>query len=121
MHIYLIELVLNFSLNVNGLNHLLFIAGNYNSLRKSADIALLMTEPADYCGIAYLDAIAGGSTIGVVARDCATGYYSTGHEIGHLYGCYHNKETSGQNPYYPNAHGFWMNPPVNSGYRTILA
>jgi hypothetical protein len=100
---------------------LISVAGNYNSLRKSADITLLMTEPGDSCGIAFLDAIAGGYTIGVVGRDCATGYFSTGHEMGHMYGCYHNKEASGQNPFYPNAHGFLMNPPVNSGYRTILA
>ena len=98
-----------------------FLAGTYNALRLSADITLLITEPGDSCGIAYLNAINGGYTIGVVSRECATGYYSTGHEICHLYGCYHNKEATGQNPYYPNAHGFLMNPPVNSGYRTILA
>ena len=80
-----------------------------------------MTEPAASCGIAYLDVISTGKTLGVVARNCATGYYSTAHEIGHMYGCYHNKEASGQNPFYANAHGFLMNPPVNSGYRTILA
>ena len=92
-----------------------------NNLRYSADIALLITEPGDSCGIAYLNAISGGYTLGVVGRDCATGYYSTGHEIAHMYGCYHNRETSGQNPYYPNAHGFLIKPPLNSGYRTIMA
>jgi len=96
-------------------------AGNFNNLRLSADIALLITEPGDSCGIAYVNSISPGYTFGVVGRDCATGYYSTGHEIAHMYGCYHNQETSGQNPYYPNAHGFWINPPLNSGYRTILA
>ena len=99
----------------------IFSGGNFYSLRKGADVALLITEPGDSCGYAYTNSIAGGHTLGVVGRDCATGYYSTGHEIAHMYGCYHNKETSGQNPYYPNAHGFWMNPPLNSGYRTILA
>ncbi len=90
-------------------------------MRRSADIALLMTTDGDSCGIAWFDVICRGMTIGVVARSCATGYYSTGHEIGHMYGCSHNKEASGQNPTYQFAHGFLMNPPVNSGYRSILA
>jgi len=67
----------------------------------SADIALLVAEPGDSCGIAYLNSISGGSTVGVVGRTCATGYYTTGHEIGHMYGCFHNKEMSGPNPIYP--------------------
>ena len=99
----------------------IFSGGNFNSLRKGADVALLITEPGDSCGYAYTNSIAGGHTLGVVGRDCATGYYSTAHEIAHLYGCYHNQETSGQNPYFPFAHGFWINPPLNSGYRSILA
>ena len=97
------------------------IGGALNSIRMSADIGLLITEPGDSCGIAFVNVISNGQTLGVVGRDCATGYYSTGHEIGHMYGCYHNREASGQNPTYPNAHGFLMNPPVNSGKRTILA
>ncbi len=50
-----------------------------------------------------------------------TGYYSFGHEIAHMYGCDHNREVSQGNSAYPNAHGFLMNPPVNSGLRTIMA
>jgi hypothetical protein len=84
--------------------------GDYNALRKSADIALLMTTDGDSCGIAWQDMISTGETIGVVARSCATGYYSTGHEIGHMFGCYHNKEASGLNPTYKFANGFLMNP-----------
>jgi hypothetical protein len=79
-----------------------------------------LTTDGDSCGIAWLDVTRSGQTLGVVAYGCATGYYSTGHEIGHMYGCYHNVEVSGANPIYPTANGFLINPPVNSGLRTIL-
>ena len=40
--------------------------GNFNNLRRSADIAVLLTNSGDSCGIAYFDVIANGLTIGVV-------------------------------------------------------
>jgi hypothetical protein len=54
-------------------------------------------------------------------KSCATGYYSFGHEIAHMYGCHHNRETGATNPTYPTAFGYLMRPPVNSGYRTVMA
>ena len=48
-------------------------------------------------------------------------YYSFGHEIGHMYGCFHNREEGKINEVYPTAYGFLMRPPVESGKRTILA
>jgi hypothetical protein len=50
--------------------------GDFNTLHKSADIAMLMTNGGDACGIAYLDVVTSGQTLGVVAKSCATGYYS---------------------------------------------
>jgi hypothetical protein len=67
-----------------------------------------------------MDGTRSGKTLGVVGHGCATGYFSTGHEIGHMYGCDHNIEVDGPNPIYPTANGFLINPPVNSGFRTIL-
>jgi hypothetical protein len=80
-----------------------------------------MTNAGDACGIAYLNVFSSGQTLGVVQRSCATGYYSFGHEMAHMYGCYHNREVSYQNPYSSTAYGYWMRPPVNSTYRTIMA
>ena len=97
------------------------LGGNYNNVRRSSDLALLMTNSGDSCGIAYFDTISSGINLGVVQKSCATGYYSFGHEIAHMYGCHHNRETGASNPNYPSAHGYLMRPPVNSGYRTILA
>ena len=47
-----------------------------------ADVVALIIDDAQYCGIAYL-----GPGIdlmfSVTAWNCATGYYTFGHEIGH--------------------------------------
>ena len=94
---------------------------DFHALRVGADIGLLLTEPGDSCGIAWFNSIGLDQTLGVVARDCAVGYYSFGHEIAHMLGAEHNREAKAVNNAYPNAHGFLMNPPVNSGYRTIMA
>ena len=99
----------------------IFLAKNFNKLRKGADIVLLMSNGGDACGISYLSSITSGQTFGVVQRSCATGYYSFAHEIAHMYGCYHNRETSPQNQFSATAYGFWMSPPMNSTFRTILA
>ncbi len=100
------------------INH--FLAGNFAAFRKSADIALLMTNAGDSCGVAWFDVIASGQTFGVVQRSCATGYYSFAHEIAHMYGAHHNREVA-SNPTYPTAYGYLMRPPINSTYRTIMA
>ncbi len=57
----------------------------------------------------------------ITVQISVAGYYSFGHEIAHMYGCQHNQETGATNPTYPTAFGFLMRPPVNSGFRTIMA
>ena len=103
-------------------NNLNFLKdGDFNAKRVSADIAVLLTNSGDSCGIAYFDTIQYGINLGVVQRSCATGYYSLGHEIGHMFGAQHNRETGATNPTYPAAFGYLMRPPVNSDKRTIMA
>ena len=80
-----------------------------------------MTNSGDSCGIAYFDTIANKINLGVVQKVCATGYYSFGHEIGHMFGAHHNRESGAINSNYPNAFGYLMRPPVNSDKRTIMA
>lgn len=82
---------------------------------------MIITNRGSQCGVGF-QAVAGlGWTLSVVKRDCAIGYYEFGHQIGHLFGLYHNVEVTGPNPEYPTANGFLMRPPANSGFRTILA
>jgi hypothetical protein len=83
-------------------------------------VLLTSIASASSCGIAYLRVFGNGQTIGVVEKSCATGYYSFGHEIAHMYGASHNIE-AGTNPYYTYGYGYLMRPPVNSGLRTIMA
>mmetsp|Transcript_22843 Transcript_22843/g.27953 ORF Transcript_22843/g.27953 Transcript_22843/m.27953 type:complete len:613 (+) Transcript_22843:218-2056(+) len=67
-----------------------------------ADLVALIIEHSQYCGMAYLGpAIHLGFS--VTSRNCATGYYSFGHEIGHNLGCYHDRNSASAQPY---AHGF---------------
>ena len=91
-------------------------------LRHSADAAVLLVKNLkNSCGIAYLNQIKTGSTLSIVQKSCAVGYYSFGHELGHNMGLHHNPEVV-DNEYYPFGHGYLIpSSPRNPGYRTILA
>lgn len=72
-----------------------------------ADLAVLIVDNADACGLAadiYADA---DNAFALVRADCATGYYSFGHEIGHLRGARHNPEADPDNEPYPYCHGYF--------------
>ena len=54
-----------------------------------ADIVALIIDDPQYCGIAYLGP-SESLMFSVTAWNCATGYYSFGHEIGHNMVCVHS-------------------------------
>ena len=58
--------------------------------------------------------------IGFILKGCALGYYSFGHELGHMFGCAHNHEVSSRG-FMPHGFGKLINQPNPSGYRTIMA
>jgi len=58
-----------------------------------ADFVAMIIDYPQYCGIAYLGP-SKSYMFSVTAWNCATGYYSFGHEIGHNLGCNHDKGTS---------------------------
>ena len=77
----------------------MFSDGDFNKLKKSADIGVLLfvgPESPSGCGQAF--------HIDPVINDVDNG-------------CEHNREEHDSSS---NAHGFLMKPPVNSGYRTIM-
>jgi len=90
--------------------------GSVKKLLGSADVAVLIVNSFNSCGVGFVNGIYGGSSISVVQKSCAVGYYSFGHEIGHNIGLHHNKEKA-KNQHYPSGYGYL----IPNGYRTILA
>ena len=94
------------------------------SLRHSADTAiLLVADWGPICGVAVgIDTISTGRTLAVVAKACALGYYTFGHELAHTFGAYHNRETGHINPYYPHGQGHLIDKGnTSAGGRSVMA
>src|SRR5205823_4895870 len=90
----------------------------------SADLVSMWVEGGDACGIGYLlsDATKPRPDLGfsVVAEDCATGYYSFGHEMGHNMGADHAKDDNAPHGPYLYGSGYkQMTAPTK--WRTIMA
>ena len=95
--------------------------GSIAELRGTADVAVLLVKSFDACGRGYVNSIGSGYTLSVATKNCALGYYSFGHEVGHNIGLMHNKEVS-PNIYYDDGHGYLISKGSHyTGYRTILA
>jgi len=90
----------------------------FHATRNSiaADVNVLITNNSQYCGLGYLHATA-TTAFSVVYHDCATGYYSFAHEIGHNQGAHHDP-ASGTNNVYAYGHGYRA---PNNAWRTIMA
>jgi hypothetical protein len=83
-----------------------------------ADIAILITKSGNYCGIAAAIMADVDTAFAVVGQNCATGYYSFAHEIGHLQGARHNPEADPTNTPFPYGHGYYYQP---GKWRTIMS
>ena len=84
----------------------------------NADLALLVTAPGGFCGIAADILATEATAFAVVAHNCATGYYSFGHEIGHLFGARHNPEADSTTTPFAYGHGFFFQP---EQWRTVMS
>jgi hypothetical protein len=73
---------------------------------SKSNVAVLLIDDGSACGLAKAILATHDNAFAVVYHDCATGYYSFGHEIGHLQGARHNPETDNQNSPFPYGHGF---------------
>ncbi|MCP5052288.1 MAG: hypothetical protein GY940_34285 [bacterium] len=98
---------------------------NVHTLRDAygADLVVLITEGGGgYCGVAYI--MTSVSTtfenygFCVVKRSCATGYYSFGHELGHIMSARHDwyVDSSNNSPYTYNH----ANVNVAGQWRTVM-
>lgn len=83
----------------------------------AADVGVLLTDGNDGCGNGTINASATSAFVAVTA-DCATGNYSFGHELGHLFGARHNTEEDSSTTPYAYGHGY-LSP--DGKWRTIMA
>ncbi len=97
---------------------------NIHALRDQygADTVVLIREGGDYCGLGYMMGTLSGtfesSAFCVVRRDCATGYYSFAHEMGHNMGSNHDHANASGTVPYPYSYGY-QSP--SKAWRTIMA
>jgi hypothetical protein len=83
----------------------------------AADVAVLIVNQPALCGQAQTIQASSFSAFVIVHYSCATGYYSFGHEIGHLQGARHDLANDSNSTPYPFGHGYQN----GSSWRTIMA
>lgn len=103
---------------------------NVQTLRNTfaADTVVLITENGGgFCGLGYMMQTVSNTfesnAYCVVARSCATGYYSFGHELGHNMGADHDPPNANSTGPYPYNRGFSNTSPSSPAtpWRTIMS
>jgi predicted small integral membrane protein len=114
----------NFSTDLNRLtNRSDGFMDNVHALRDvhGADLVSLIVEGTSLCGIAWLMTAQSNAfeafAFSVVARICATGNYTFGHEIGHNMGLQHDRANAPADGVFPFSHGYVDTP---HGFRDIM-
>lgn len=87
--------------------------------KSGADLATLIINKSDYCGLAHQIMADASTAFSIVYYDCATGYYSFAHELGHLMGARHNEHIDPNAPF-TYGHGYCHNGPLPA-WRTIMS
>ncbi len=85
-----------------------------------ADVVLLITDDPTWCGIA--GSIGGDDTeaFAVVDYDCMAGYFSFGHELGHIHGARHIISQDSDDEPFEYGHGY-CDQDASLDWRTIMA
>lgn len=85
----------------------------------TADVALLVINNSSSCGLASGIGSSASTAFADAHWDCITGYYSFGHEIGHLQSARHDPANDPSTSPYSYGHGYQYNG--NPKWRTIMA
>ncbi|HJX30097.1 MAG TPA: M12 family metallo-peptidase [Thermoanaerobaculia bacterium] len=85
----------------------------------AADVALLVINNSSSCGLASGIGSTASTAFADAHWDCITGYYSFGHEIGHLQSARHDPANDPSTSPYSYGHGYQYNG--NPKWRTIMA
>lgn len=96
------------------------VLDSVHSLRTSnaADVVMFVIDNASSCGLASAIGASATTAFAAVHHGCATGYYSFGHEIGHLQSARHDPANDPTNTPYAYGHGYQY---ASGGWRTIMA
>lgn len=84
----------------------------------AADVVALVVNDSEACGQAAAIKATASSAFMVAHYSCITGYYSFGHEIGHLQGARHDRAVDASTSPYAYGHGY-VDP--NKKWRTVMA
>lgn len=85
----------------------------------AADVGVLLINNSSSCGLASSIGSTASTAFAVAHWSCATGYYSFGHEIGHLQSARHDPATDPSTSPYSYGHGYrYLGSP---DWRTIMA
>ncbi len=98
-------------------------AAELRTLRDShnADLMIILTGNAGYsfCGVASGIGVSEDQAYALASETCAVGYYSFGHEIGHLFGARHIISQDSSSTPFSYGHGYCN---VGTGeWRTVMA
>lgn len=86
----------------------------------SADIGILLINNSSSCGLASAIGANQATAFANAHWDCATGYYSFGHEIGHLQSARHDPKADSSTAPYAYGHGYQYTGDSND-WRTVMA
>lgn len=87
---------------------------------SGADMSAMIINQADYCGMANAIMANASTAFAVVHYSCATGYYSFGHELGHLQGARHDPANDSTPTPFAYGHGYQQTA-ADPRWRTIMA
>lgn len=118
----------NFSTYLTDLQSTNGIIDQVQGLRNTygADVVSMIVETGNACGIGYLMNTLSNAfepwAYSVTRRDCATGYYSFGHELGHNLTANHDPANAGAGSIYAYARGHFNTAPTfpATPWRTVM-